>query len=436
MTGPGTSRVGDAGFSLVETLVAMVVICIVLAGGGTLVYSVIDSLRRNEERGTATTVMAAELDRVRRATSKGLPVGVESFAVSEQGRDFVVTRHTRFAAQPGDAAGCLTGADDADYKVVDVQVQRAADGELLARGATTVALSGQDSAMPDGAGGLLVAVQNHHAVPVADAYVELTPGGEHVTNSVGCISVFDLDTGLVDVVVSKEGYVTPDLAPTAATSVRVVAGDVQHAQDVVLAPAGVLTTSTQGLLTNPRSVGVSVRSSYLNLGRSLPACSATVTTGCINRGGVGHPREAVGLFPATYDVALTSCQAAPAGVTPVTVAVGAGQTEGVSFGVTPVEVVAFPTATVTDEETGEELTEATGMGTGPWTLTWTELCGTEKSVQVASTFAVSTVDGAAAVTVSPGHWRVVATDALGVVVATSDVDATTPTQQVTVGLTA
>lgn len=433
MTDPATSPANETGFSLVETLVSMVVICVVLAGGGVLVYSVIDSLRQNEERGTATAVMAAELDRVRRATSSDLPVGVASFSAAAQGRDYVVTRNTRYAAQPGEASGCLTGADEADYKVVDVQVQRVADGELLARGATTVALGDNDSAMPDGAGGLQVAVQDQHAVPVADAHVQLTPGGEHVTNSVGCISVFDVPVGHVEVVATKAGHVTPDLAAGATTTVAVFAGSVHNTQDLVLAQAGTLTVSTQGVLTHPMSVGLSVRSSYVNLGRSLPVCRSAVATGCINRAGAGHPREAVGLFPGVYDVALTSCQTAPVGTTPETVTVGPGQTAAAVFGVTPVEVVPFPHLSGTDEF-GQEFSEIVGKGQGPWTLTWTELCGTDMVEQASSEFEVNTADGAAAITVSAGHWRVVATDSLGTVVASSDVNATTAGQQVTVGL--
>ena len=98
MTTPARAR-RDAGFTLIEVLVAVAIVAVSLAAGSRAASSVIDTSQRLSDVTLGQWCADNELTELR-LTDQLPPVGTTAFACSELGRDFKGTLKTQPTPNP------------------------------------------------------------------------------------------------------------------------------------------------------------------------------------------------------------------------------------------------------------------------------------------------------------------------------------------------
>lgn len=227
---------GQAGFTLVEALIALVLFVAVAAAVAQLLGSAIVHHGIAKERTVAQQAAQDQLESIREldyddvGVVAGNPPGtiVASKSVTLSGVKLTVVTQVSYVADPTPTSY----ATYANYKKVTVTVRRQRDSHLLARQVTYVA---PPSRAPYG--GLNYAIVNvqvvdvGNATPIEDANVQLVSTNPSVnrndtTDPTGTATFAALDANpsasyYHDITASKTGYVTlkDDLSPAAAAHV-------------------------------------------------------------------------------------------------------------------------------------------------------------------------------------------------------------------------
>ncbi|TFD06672.1 type II secretion system protein [Cryobacterium sp. TMT1-66-1] len=271
-----TNSNAEAGISLIEVLVAMLIFAIIAVGVG---YGIVTSLYLSNDarsRESAVNLAAQEIDLARSAPNV-FEVLARTSTVVQNGTTFSVHRSTDWETSTGADGNCGSGGGQLRYRRVNVTVtwdsMRAttpvvradsalAPGSRINDPALGTILVSVLTASGSGAAGVAIsAVPN--AVPNGAQTLSVAPPA---TDAQGCSYLLKVKPGTYDVTVSYPNFVNKDQATTSTQTVGVAAGgaaSVAFAYDlagIVTARYGTNVTSGSTLL--PSNLSTTFRSTY------------------------------------------------------------------------------------------------------------------------------------------------------------------------------
>ncbi len=339
-------REGDDGFTLVETLAAMVVFAILAVSVGGVILHTFGLTKSNTSRVAAANLATQRIEQTRAMRALDVPDGMSVVSPKPvvNGVEYTVTQTANYVASSSGTSLCSGPSSSGTklaYKLITVlvtwpnmgSVQPVRQDTLLA-----VGLGFNGIATDKGTGA--IAVLDEAGQPVPGVTVTLTPSSvQRLTGSDGCAVFTGLSPGIsYTATAALSGYVSPAGAPTATSEAFTVTASGVTKVAVRYQRAGALaaTLLAPGGLTPPATLELTLSSSnFPTPERIFADCSIVATSPqyCV----AGQPRTASALFPGQYGVWPGSCSDAKPSQ-PVTADVRAGQSTSVSVSLAGVVV--------------------------------------------------------------------------------------------------
>ncbi|MGH2661711.1 MAG: type IV pilus modification PilV family protein [Actinomycetota bacterium] len=305
-----TRRAGQAGFTVVEVMIALAVFAVVIGAVATTLSTALNITRNNRHRSTAAHLASQEMDVVRSTDFTTLPLGLVQSNVSVDGIDYTVRRESAWVIQGGTTDPCTSpGGSVPAYMRITVGVTWPnMSGTLPVQSQTVV--SPPVGAFSSTSGHIGVKVFDRDAAPAAGHVVRITGPvlSSQATTTDGCAFFAYLPPGAYTVALDTPAHVDGQGIPTPSQPASVTVGNttsIQFDYDREAALDLALTGQFGG--TIPAGVPVTLGNTKL-----LP-------TGTKSFPGTGSPRSIGGLFPYAdgYQVWAGDCvQADPEGQRP------------------------------------------------------------------------------------------------------------------------
>ncbi|WP_298457778.1 prepilin-type N-terminal cleavage/methylation domain-containing protein [uncultured Cellulomonas sp.] len=322
-------RQGEDGLTLVEVVVAMMILAVISTSVIYGMLQVLSMTRDSRAREVAANLAAEEIDLARDSADLFALLDGDR-TVTLNGDRFTVRRTTQWVADPATEVRCGAGGTGLRYKRVRVTVTW--DGM---RAATTpvqsvTVLNPRDKVNDPTKGTILVSVLGAGGTGRSGVTVTATPTASvsgntarpltrapALTDAQGCSYVLMVTPGVYDVTVARTGYVDTRQAESSTQSVGVVQGTSvavvveldQHAQVDAALGAGYVAAPGESVWA-PGDLPTSFVSTYAS-GGVFALRPATTTTDPSMRFRV-YP------FPSGYEVFAGTCAAAdPAAWEPV-----------------------------------------------------------------------------------------------------------------------
>lgn len=243
----------EAGVTLVELMVALLVLGVVMAGLAAITISTLRVTVVNDTRTVASNMVQSELERVHALSFDQLSV-VGRTETTRNG--YVVVRDTSWVSLDTDTDICAEPAASVDTAMVRVDVSVRPDvpsGEPSDEITASTTISRPPIAPATNVGALSVLVLDHQVPPSGTGSVLVTVrglapgGGMHLqtTPSSGCVLFTDLSPGDYEVELQRTGHVSDGLAAGRATptfTANVVAG-ARTSIEALYAPSARLRTT-------------------------------------------------------------------------------------------------------------------------------------------------------------------------------------------------
>ena len=331
----------DEGFTLVETLVAMLVLTVMAVTTGALTTRIFGVVKDNGSRVTAANLAQQQVEAVRQKRALDVPEAVTSRTVTVpvNGVAYTVQQTVMPRTDPA-TPGLCTGAGPSSgvrfaYKLVTVTVTWPGMGSVRpVRQDTLLSLGLGKEGIDEGAGTAAVGVTDGASPAQAQAgvTVTLTPGGAQVvTGADGCAVFSGLVAGTsYSASASQPGFVGASGDTTATTGAfTVTAGGVTRTPLRYARRAAVAATLAAPAGTAPPAgLELTLSSPSFPTGqRVFPECAdPAVPHYCVS----GTPRTASALFPGAYGAWPGSCTDARSGP-PVQVTATSGATASVTL---------------------------------------------------------------------------------------------------------
>lgn len=306
----------DEGFSLVEVLVAAVVLAVGAAAVAAVLVNALQLSRGNGQRVQAAALMTAELESARGEAVDVLPEGKTSYDVDQQGTRYTVAREVAWRASGGGADPCTTATSVTVTKTVAVTVTWPGMGATApVRGDTQLSATPTSSVLATLPGSVAVVVGGADGTGVAGVNVRLvgpSPASTSrtaTTNSAGCASFPDTPAGAFEALATRSGYVARTQSATATTgSFTVVAGRATKPRAVLDRAATLIITTTTTPTTAQQRAGIPLTLdapfSTPTTRRAYPGCPVVPSgTSCLSEDASASKHTAALLFPGTYRVA-------------------------------------------------------------------------------------------------------------------------------------
>jgi prepilin-type N-terminal cleavage/methylation domain-containing protein len=333
---------GDAGFTLLEVVVSLVIFAILSSAAIAMVLTALQVGRSNRARVVAAQLAARQLEEVRGMRTQDIPTGVTALPnVTTSGTTFHVSQNADYVNSNGTSNACDSPSGASlGYKQVTVTVTWNGMGSVKpVRDDTlkTLSIAGSDPTK----GSLAVSVRDNDSNPLANQAVTLSPsGGTQTTGTDGCVVFTGLAPGSgYSASLNAAGYVDINgLQNSIQGSQTVNAGQitkVQFAYDIPAslaiswsAPSGGATP----LATPFASLPITLKNTQFpnNGKKAFLDCSDpnAVVGSCVT----GTPRTITGLFPsnAGYGIYGGTCLDAAPVTAPGPAAVNPGQSTAVT----------------------------------------------------------------------------------------------------------
>lgn len=276
---------GEAGFSLIELVVAITIFGVVMLGLALTIGSGLALTRTNRHRTVAANLAAQEMDAIRSAEFE--TVGPETKTQVVEGITYTIHRETTWVARDATSGPCDGSGDTPEVLRVRVRVLWPDMGGVKPVVSDTTLTPPVGSYDPD-SGHIGVKVLDAQAEPVFNVPVSLSgpTGSTLTTNSDGCAFFAFLPEGTYAVALGTPGWVDRQSNATPSQTVGVTIGNVSSVQFDYDEAASLAVTLTADA-THPVADDVSVTVANPQL----------VPNGTKNYTGTGASRTISGLFP-------------------------------------------------------------------------------------------------------------------------------------------
>ncbi|MCW5945112.1 MAG: prepilin-type N-terminal cleavage/methylation domain-containing protein, partial [Cryobacterium sp.] len=210
------TRVSDAGFGIIEIIVAMLVFAIIATGIAYTMVASLDLTRDSTAREQAANLAAQEID-LARSIDNLFNLQSKTTTTTINGTTFTITRTAKWVSDPNVDQRCGIGGGILRYKRVNVTVGWVGMTSLLPPvHADTLIDPGVRINDPD-LGTVLISVTDSSGNGVSGVSVQVTPSTPangatsldaqpDATDSEGCTYALKVQPGNYDVTVSKSGY--------------------------------------------------------------------------------------------------------------------------------------------------------------------------------------------------------------------------------------
>lgn len=302
----------DDGFTLVETLAAMIVFAILAVSVAGVILNGFELTKSNASRSTAANLASQQIEAARSVPPASIPDGMTVTGTPiVNGIRYQVAQTANVVAESSTSSLCTgtgsaTGASLA-YKLVTVTVTWPSMGRVQpVRQDTLLSLgvAGYDKTK----GIAAVGVTGADGRPVSGVTVTLGPSGTpRVTGVDGCAVFTGLTPGSYSAKVDQDGFVTPAGSRASSTTFTVAADSVVRvpmAYDRVGALAMAL-VGPAGLVPPPNLSMTLASAGFSPTSRTFLDCASVSTApyDCVS----GSPRTASRLWPGSYDVKPGAC---------------------------------------------------------------------------------------------------------------------------------
>ncbi|MFN8035961.1 MAG: type II secretion system protein [Acidimicrobiia bacterium] len=300
--GPSQSRSthGEAGFTILELVLAISVFAVFAIGFVETVKTGIGLARSNRDRDVAANLASQEMDLVRSSSFTSLPLGLVQTPQTVGGVHYTVNRESEWVASNASAGACDSAGQTPALLRVHISVTWTAM-EGTAPVVSDTVLTPPVGAYNPNTGHIAVKVKDRNAAPSSGDPVTVTGPGVNrtiATTSDGCAFFDHLAVGAYSVSLGRVGFVDRQSNPSPAQTAGVLAGAVTAVGfDYDQAATVTVMLAPDGGAALPVGVPVS-------LGNTI-----FVPNGIKLYVGSGLTRTVPNLFPATdgYDAWVGDC---------------------------------------------------------------------------------------------------------------------------------
>jgi prepilin-type N-terminal cleavage/methylation domain-containing protein len=282
---------GDAGFSLVEVVVAMMIFALIATGGIYAMASTMTVTRDTRARQVAANLASEEIDLARdTADLMTLEDGLRSVELG--GQTYHVKRTARWVRSSGNDLDCGSAGDTLRFKRVNVAVSWDNMRQTTEPVRSDTLIDPNSRLNDPEKGTILVKVVKPSGAGTPDVTVTATPAKTGTglpsytakeTDEQGCTYILQVVPGAYNVTVSHPGgdYVDEDQSPTSTTTVGVTPGDAVSAGFQYSESTQVSATYAQNVLNASTLLKVVPSELYLpnNLDTSFLSSSPTYVEG-------------------------------------------------------------------------------------------------------------------------------------------------------------
>jgi type II secretory pathway pseudopilin PulG len=306
----------DAGLTITEVVVAMVVFFVLLAASLPVLLSATAATRDGVQRSAAADLLTRQIEAARGTDALSIPDGRVVTTQLVGGTTYTITQDANYVSTGASDTVCASSSNNLAYKLVTVKVSWPGmpASTKPVRADTLRALGVGTDGLDATRGTLALSLMGASGAPTEDVPVTLTPGNlTRTTGADGCAVFTSLPPGTYTATASTPGYTGSLNTQTASVSgLGVVAAGVRRAvllYDTVRR-VDVKTDAPAGAVVPP---GLAVRAGNTYTAEStLPTCGgAAVPAACAT----ATPGLVRGLFPETWTFKVGTCsEAAPSQV--------------------------------------------------------------------------------------------------------------------------
>lgn len=319
----------DDGFTLVETLAAMIVFSIFAVSVAGVIVNTFGLTKSNSARVVAANLAAQQIEAVRAVRAVDVPDGAVTVTPKPvvNGVEYTVVRTANPVAADSSTSPCTgpatSGGVRLAYKLVTVDVTWPGMGSLRPVRSDTLLNLGVGFGSVDATTGTgAISVRGSDDTPRSGVVVTLTPGGAaRTTGSDGCAVFVGLNPAVsYSAAVDQAGWVDKSgVQRSVSAAFAVSASGITRVTMSYGRPGSLVMNPVPPTgLPVPADLGVTLSSSNFNADTAFGECPAGVTSRCVS----GMPRTASQLFPGTYAAWSGTCadarpdEAVTAAVTP------------------------------------------------------------------------------------------------------------------------
>lgn len=316
-------RLTDAGFSLVEVVVALMILALSVSVVAGVLISTMGVTRQNTQRVTAANLAQQQIEAVRSQRALDIVDGTTTpvSGLVIDGTTYTVTQNSVYLNAGATQSLCKETSNTIAYKRVTQTVTWPNMGSTKpVQADTVVSLGLNGDGLSAATGAAAVLVKGPTGQPVDGVAVSVSPGSlTQTTGADGCAVFVSLAPGSYQAIVQRPGFVGIDgaqqvvTAPFAVTAAQVVRPSVDYARRGALA----VTLSEQPGHPVPTPLPMTLDFSLFTpqTTRVFQDCSqiAAAPQSCVG----GTPlRTAQALYPGSYSAWAGSCaDAKPTSVT-------------------------------------------------------------------------------------------------------------------------
>lgn len=327
----------EAGFSLMEAVIAAVILCITAAAVAGLLLRVLDVSQDATQRTVAANMAATQVEKIRAMRALDIPGGRTVLpAVTLGGTSYTLVQDATYVALDSGGDSCQGAGDPLAYKQVTITVTWTNMGTTKpVRTETVRSLGFGGDGMDPTKGAVAVKVLDALGAGVAGISVTVTSTsgvtvGTQMTSADGCLVFTGLAPGNYTASVNETAYVDTVGARSSTGNVFGVTAAALTATSLSYdRPGQLLVTLAPPALdfTPPAELGLTLKTSLWTgtQKRPFPDCTQALPAAPSNCVSGSPTRQADSLFPASYSAWAGRCaDSAPSVGSPLT-AVSSGQ---------------------------------------------------------------------------------------------------------------
>lgn len=306
----------DAGFSVVEVIVAMSIFVIMTVAVLGILVSSLGGTRSNAQRVQAANIAAQQIEAVRSLRADQVPNGVTTPIASGttvEGTTYTMTQSAAFLSGDGATSICTSTSTKPTFKRVTVTVTWPDMGATAPVRSDTVVSIGLGGAGLDETKGIAaVLVQDAVAAPVRNQLVSLGTSGAVLTDSDGCAVFANLVPGGYTAVVDTDTKVDVDGFQRHSEPIDVVAGQVRRVivdYDIASTMKIVFTAPPGSSVPSGLDLPVTANFDLAEAGprRVVASCSPDADLRTCATTLPDGSRQLAALFPGTYTAWAGTC---------------------------------------------------------------------------------------------------------------------------------
>ncbi len=302
----------DAGFTLIEIVVAMAIFAVFASMSLGLLVRAGDVTRGNLQRTAAANLATEQIQVARSMSATAIPDGITTRTQTVKSTAFTITQTTTYLAADSANSVCDGTSTALAYKLVTVKVTWPEMGSIQPVRQDTLKAVGVGSDGLGSTGAVALQVTGNGGLPINNMAVSLSDGSTTVTDVNGCAVFTGVHPGTYTATLNTPGYVgLANAQLTTKASIGVTAG--------LLTRTGVSYDTTRSIVVTagspvsgaviPSGLPLILSNSYLGAETAYPPCPATGTaSSACATGPTATASGAAGeLYPFIYTVKLGTC---------------------------------------------------------------------------------------------------------------------------------